>query len=145
MFVAIHDHPMIFAVGLLLADLAGWRLLPAQSKAWRVLLRLGLFTAYSLVIFAAGMSPLQPPPWPEAAPNIMGAVLGIAWWLLGARTLTVALGVLLMPRSEHTGRLLQDVLGAAPRDSGTPLKTGAGEEMSAAVSDTTSAGTGSTS
>ena len=112
MFVAIHDHPMIFAVGLLLADLAGWRLLPAQGKVWRVLLRLGLFTAYSLVIFAAGMSPLQPPPWSEAALNIMGAVLGIAWWLLGARTLTVVLGVLLMPRSEHTGRLLQDVLGA---------------------------------
>ncbi len=43
---------------------------------------------------------------------MLGSVLGIAWWLLCARTLTVVLGVLLMPRSGHTGRLLQDVLGA---------------------------------
>lgn len=113
MFTVIHDHPMIFAVGLLLADLACWRLLPVERKVWRVLLRLVFFTAYSLLIFKAGMSPLQPPPWPDAALIMMGSALGIAWWLLGARTLTVVLGLLLRPRSGHAGRLLKDVLGAA--------------------------------
>ncbi|MBB2497513.1 mechanosensitive ion channel family protein [Aquipseudomonas ullengensis] len=112
MLTLIHNHPLIIAVALLLADLAAWRLLPAQAKALRVALRLGFFLAYSLVIIEAGMSPLQPPPWSDAALNMMGSVLGIAWWLLCARTLTVVLGVLLMPRSGHTGRLLQDVLGA---------------------------------
>lgn len=112
MLALIHQHPLIIAVGLLLTDLACWRLLPAEGKVWRVMLRLGFFLAYSLVIIEAGMSPLQPPPWTEPALNMMGSVLGIAWWLLCARTLTVVLGVLLMPRSGHTGRLLQDVLGA---------------------------------
>lgn len=112
MFTVIHSHPMIVAVGLLLADLACWRLLPTNGKIWRALLRFGFFLAYSLVIFEAGMSPLQPPPWTETALNMMGSVLGIAWWLLCARTLTVMLGLLLMPRSGHTGRLMQDVLGA---------------------------------
>lgn len=112
MLALIHQHPLLIAVGLLLTDLACWRLIPAENKIWRVLLRLGFFLAYSLVIIEAGMSPLQPPPWAEPALNMTGSVLGIAWWLLCARTLTVVLGVLLMPRSGHTGRLLQDVLGA---------------------------------
>lgn len=112
MFSVIHSHPMIVAAGLLLADLACWRLLPSDARIWRVLLRFSFFMAYSLVIFEAGMSPLQPPPWPDAALKIMGSALGIAWWLLCARTLTVMLGLLLMPRSGHTGRLLRDVLGA---------------------------------
>ncbi|MBC9251828.1 mechanosensitive ion channel protein MscS [Pseudomonas alcaligenes] len=112
MLSLFHSHPLLVAVGLLLADLACWRLLPVEAKVWRVLLRLGFFLAYSLVIVGAGMSPLQPPPWSEAALHMLGAALGIAWWLLCARTLTVVLGVLLMPRSGHTGRLLQDVLGA---------------------------------
>lgn len=112
MLALIHQHPLLIAVGLLLADLACWRLLPAEAKVWRVALRLGFFIAYSLVIVSAGLSPLQPPPWSEPALNMLGTVLGIAWWLLCARTLSVVLGVLLMPRSGHTGRLLQDVLGA---------------------------------
>ncbi|HSX71746.1 MAG TPA: mechanosensitive ion channel domain-containing protein, partial [Pseudomonas sp.] len=112
MLALIAQHPLTLGVGLLLVDLACWRLLPAGAKVLRVLLRLGIFIAYSLAIISAGMSPLQPPPWSEPALNMLGSALGIAWWLLFARTLTVVLGVLLMPRSGHTGRLLQDVLGA---------------------------------
>ncbi len=56
MLAMIAQHPLI-GVGLLLADLACWRLLPAEAKVLRVLLRLGIFIAYSLVIFSAGMSP----------------------------------------------------------------------------------------
>lgn len=39
-------------------------------------------------------------------------MLGIGWWLFAARTVTVVIGVILGSRSGHTGRLLQDVLGA---------------------------------
>lgn len=112
MLSLINSHPLLIASGLLLADLATWRLLPAESKVLRALLRLGFFIAFSLVIVEAGMSPLKPPPWGDTAQNMLGSVLGIAWWLLCARTLTVVLSVLLMPRSGHTGRLLQDVIGA---------------------------------
>lgn len=112
MLALLAQHSLTIAVGLLLADLACWRLLPAEDKLLRVIMRTGIFVAYSFVIFSAGMSPLQPPTWSEPALSMLGTVLGIAWWLLCARTLTVVLGVMLLPRSGHTGRLLQDVLGA---------------------------------
>lgn len=35
MLALIHQHPLLIAVGLLLTDLACWRLLPADGKAWR--------------------------------------------------------------------------------------------------------------
>lgn len=112
MFAVFQNHALTFAALLLIADLACWRLLPENAKAWRVLLRLGFFLAYSLTIIDAGMSPLQPPPWSSAALNMLGSVLGIAWWLLCARTLTVVMDLILLPHSGHKGRLLNDVLGA---------------------------------
>ncbi|PTQ68216.1 mechanosensitive ion channel family protein [Pseudomonas sp. GV071] len=112
MLELINSHLLLIATALLLVDIAAWRLLPADAKLWRVVLRVVFFLTYSLVIVEAGLSPLLPPPWPTPALNMLGSVLGIAWWLLLARTATVVMGVVLMPRSGHTGRLLQDVLGA---------------------------------
>ncbi len=112
MLELINSHLLLIATALLLVDIAAWRLLPADAKVWRVVLRVVFFLTYSLVIVEAGLSPLLPAPWPSPALNMLGSVLGIAWWLLLARTATVVMGVVLMPRSGHTGRLLQDVLGA---------------------------------
>lgn len=111
MLVFIQNHPLVFGVVLLLLDLLAWRLIPAEYRTWRVCGRLGLFLLYSAVIIDAGMSPLQPPPWPDSTLNLVATVLEIVWWLFCARTLTVVLG-LLMPRIGHAGRLLQDLLGA---------------------------------
>ncbi len=44
--------------------------------------------------------------------NLIATLLEIAWWLFGARTVTVVFGLLLVARGGHGGRLLQDVLGA---------------------------------
>jgi small-conductance mechanosensitive channel len=72
-----------------------------------------IFLLFSSVLVAAGMSPLQPPPWPDdVSRNLMATVLAIGWWLFGARTVTVVFGLLLVARGSHGGRLLQDVLGA---------------------------------
>lgn len=38
--------------------------------------------------------------------------LGILWWLYAARVLTEVIGLVLMRRIGHSGRLLQDVIGA---------------------------------
>lgn len=108
----LQNYPLIFGVALVLLDLVLWRLLPANPPAWRVLARLGLFLAYSALIIGAGLSPLLPPPGADTAQALTATVLEIVWWLYCARTLTVVLGLLLISRNGHTGRLLQDVMGA---------------------------------
>ncbi|UVE18437.1 mechanosensitive ion channel [Pseudomonas sp. LS44] len=107
------DHPLTSAIVLLGFDLLLWQVLPAHVQRWKVLLRVALFVAYSLLLFNTGLSPLQGAPWPELLPqHLTATVLLIAWWLFCARTLTILIGAVLMPRSGHTSRLLQDVLGA---------------------------------
>ncbi|MDH4561736.1 mechanosensitive ion channel family protein [Pseudomonas sp. BN411] len=111
MLAFIQNHPLVFGVVLILLDLTVWRFIPAEQRTLRVLCRLALFLLFSTVIIEAGMSPLQPPPWPEPTLNLVATAMEIGWWLYGARTATVVLG-LLMPRIGHAGRLLQDVMGA---------------------------------
>ncbi len=56
---------------------------------------------------------MQPAPWADDVPlHLMATGLQIAWWLFGARTLTVLIGAVVMQRVGHSGRLLQDLLGA---------------------------------
>ncbi len=107
----IQSHPLVFGALLILIDLSAWRLIPVEQQPWRVACRLLLFVLFSTVIIDAGMSPLQPPPWTDPTLNLVATTMEIGWWLFGARTATVVLG-LLMPRIGHAGRLLQDVLGA---------------------------------
>ncbi|WP_375738569.1 mechanosensitive ion channel domain-containing protein [Pseudomonas boanensis] len=111
MLALVQSHPLVACGVLLLVDLLAWRAIPVERRAWRAFCRLVLFLLYSWVLIDAGISPLQPPPFTETAHNLTATALEIVWWLFGARTLTVVLG-LLMPRIGHAGRLLQDVLGA---------------------------------
>lgn len=70
---------------MILIDLALWQLIGATLHNLRFCVRIGIFLAFSTVISAAGISPLQLPLWPEdAVLNLMGTVLGIGWWLLAA-------------------------------------------------------------
>ncbi|BAN48936.1 mechanosensitive ion channel family protein [Metapseudomonas resinovorans] len=111
MLTFIQNHPLVFSGVLILLDLTVWRIIPSEQRTLRVLCRVGFFVLFSTLIINAGMNPMQPPPWPDATLNLVATALEIGWWLFGARTVTVALG-LLMPRIGHAGRLLQDVLGA---------------------------------
>lgn len=113
MFAFLHAYPLLLSASLLLIDLLVWRAIPLQRRNWRIAARLVAFMLFSAVLISAGMSPLQPAPWADdVARNLVATVLEIAWWLFAARTLTVVLGLMLIARSGHTGRLLQDVLGA---------------------------------
>ncbi|MCY1397914.1 Small-conductance mechanosensitive channel [compost metagenome] len=113
MLTFIQSHPLVIGVALLVLDLLLWRAIPSAHKPWRIAARLAVFLLFSWVLISAGMSPLQTAPWPEdVSHNLVATVLEIFWWLFGARTLTVVLGLLLMPRTGHAGRLLQDVMGA---------------------------------
>jgi small-conductance mechanosensitive channel len=113
MLALIQSYPLLLGFFLLLLDLLLWQLIPLQKRAWRIATRLVIFLLFSAVLLAAGMSPLQPPPWADdVARNLMATVLEIAWWLFAARTVTVVFGLLLVARGSHGGRLLQDVLGA---------------------------------
>ncbi|SEM69519.1 Small-conductance mechanosensitive channel [Pseudomonas sp. ok272] len=107
------DHPLFVALALILFDMVLWRLIDASGSQWKLLVRVVIFALFSVVLFNEGLNPLQPAPWPENVPLHLAATgLQIGWWLFGARTLTVVIGAAMMQRVGHTGRLLQDVLGA---------------------------------
>jgi len=75
--------------------------------------RLALFLLFSAVLINAGVSPLQAPLFADDRVAQLGATaLGILWWLYAARVLTEVIGLALMRRIGHSGRLLQDVIGA---------------------------------
>ncbi|MFJ3448720.1 mechanosensitive ion channel domain-containing protein [Pseudomonas sichuanensis] len=113
MLALIQSYPLLLGTCLIIGDLLLWQLIPQQHRIWRIASRLVIFLLFSAVLVAAGMSPLQPPPWiDEVSRNLMATVLAIGWWLFGARTVTVVFGLLLGARGSHGGRLLQDVIGA---------------------------------
>ncbi|CAM3618254.1 mechanosensitive ion channel family protein [Pseudomonas wadenswilerensis] len=113
MFAFVQSYPLLLGITLIVLDLTLWQLIPANRRPWRIGARLLAFSLFTWVLISAGVSPLQPAPWVEDVPrNLLATVLGIAWWLFAARTATVVIGLVLVARSGHTGRLLQDVLGA---------------------------------
>ena len=109
----LYTHPLLLGGVLILLDLVLWQGLGPARRTLRSGLRVLVFALFCWVMVAAGISPLQPPPWPEdAVLNLMATVLGIGWWLFAARTLTVILGHGLTTRVGQSARLLHDVLGA---------------------------------
>ncbi|KAA0994748.1 mechanosensitive ion channel [Pseudomonas sp. ANT_J12] len=109
----IYDHPLSWSALLLVIDALLWHLSPLQHRVTRIGLRLGLFLIFSAVIINAGVSPLQAPIFADDRVAQLGATaLGIVWWLYAARVLTEVIGLVLMRRIGHSGRLLQDVIGA---------------------------------
>ena len=106
-------HLLLWSTCLLLLDALLWHLAPLPQRLPRVGLRLVLFLGYSALIINAGVSPLQAQPWPDDAVLQLGATaLAIIWWLYAARVLTELIGLVLIRRIGHSGRLLQDVIGA---------------------------------
>ncbi|RON56258.1 mechanosensitive ion channel family protein [Pseudomonas frederiksbergensis] len=109
----IYDHPLSWSALLLVIDALLWHLAPLQHRVTRIGLRLALFLMFSAVIINAGVSPLQAPLFADDRVAQLGATaLGIVWWLYAARVLTEVIGLVLMRRIGHSGRLLQDVIGA---------------------------------
>ncbi|MHC8305527.1 mechanosensitive ion channel domain-containing protein [Pseudomonas sp. PB3P13] len=106
-------HLLSWSVVLLVIDTVLWHVAPFKHRVTRVGVRLALFLAFSAVIINAGVSPLQAPLLAEDRVAQLGATaLGILWWLYAARVLTEVIGLVLMRRIGHSGRLLQDVIGA---------------------------------
>ncbi|MBV6825932.1 mechanosensitive ion channel domain-containing protein [Pseudomonas sp. PD9R] len=113
MLSLLTEHPLICAMLLILIDLVLWRLIGTDGHNWKLVLRVVIFSLFSLLLFNEGMNPLEPAPWADNVPLHLAATgLQIGWWLFGARTLTVLIGAVMMQRVGHTGRLLQDLLGA---------------------------------
>ena len=106
-------HPLSFGALLLLIDAVLWHAQPFKQRVLRVGVRLALFMVFSALIINAGVSPLQAPLLTDDPVMQLGATaLGILWWLYAARVLTELIGLVLMRRIGHSGRLLQDVIGA---------------------------------
>ncbi|BCX69563.1 MULTISPECIES: mechanosensitive ion channel domain-containing protein [Pseudomonas] len=113
MLSLLAEHPLICALVLILIDLVLWRLIGANHHNWKLLVRVVIFSLYSVLLFNEGMNPLEQAPWVDNVPLHLAATgLEIGWWLFAARTLTVLIGAAMMQSVGHTGRLLQDLLGA---------------------------------
>jgi small-conductance mechanosensitive channel len=109
----LYGHPLSLSALLLVIDALLWHLAPIPHRITRIGLRLALFLIFSAVIINAGVSPLQAPLFADDRVAQLGATaLGILWWLYAARVLTEVIGLVLMRRIGHSGRLLQDVIGA---------------------------------
>lgn len=109
----VYAHPLSWSALILVIDALLWHLAPLQKRVIRIGLRLALFLIFSAVIINAGVSPLQAPLFADDRVAQLGATaLGIVWWLYAARVLTEVIGLVLMRRIGHSGRLLQDVIGA---------------------------------
>ena len=109
----IADHPMLCAVALILIDIAVWRLISPNLANWKLAARLVIFAVFSAVLFNDGMNPMQAAPYADDTTlHLAATALQIGWWLFAARTLTVLLGAVMTQRAGHTGRLLQDRMGA---------------------------------
>ncbi|HJR28489.1 MAG TPA: mechanosensitive ion channel domain-containing protein, partial [Pseudomonas sp.] len=106
-------HLLPWSALLLALDALLWHLVPFKHRAPKVGVRLVLFLAFSALVINAGVSPLQAPLFADDPVAQLGATaLGILWWLYAARVLTEVFGLVLMRRIGHSGRLLQDVIGA---------------------------------
>jgi small-conductance mechanosensitive channel len=106
-------HLLSLSALLLAIDALLWHLAPFKHRVIRIGVRLALFLLFSAVIINAGVSPLQAPLFADDRVAQLGATaLGILWWLYAARVLTEVIGLVLMRRIGHSGRLLQDVIGA---------------------------------
>ncbi|MBB3239358.1 small-conductance mechanosensitive channel/CRP-like cAMP-binding protein [Pseudomonas sp. Tn43] len=113
MLSLLTDHPLLSALLLILIDLVLWRLIAASGSNWKLAVRLVIFSLFSVLLFNEGLNPMAPAPWVDNVPLHLAATgLQIGWWLYAARTLTVLIGTVMMQRVGHTGRLLQDLLGA---------------------------------
>jgi small-conductance mechanosensitive channel/CRP-like cAMP-binding protein len=113
MLSSFSEHPLIGGLILILIDMVMWRVVGSHRYNWKVLARLVIFSLYSALLFHQGLSPWEPGPTvSDATLQFATTVLQIMWWLFGARTLTVMIGAVMMYRVGHTGRLLQDLLGA---------------------------------
>ncbi|KAE9639916.1 mechanosensitive ion channel [Pseudomonas sp. PB103] len=113
MLSLLTEHPLFCALVLILLDLGLWRLISSRGSEWKLLVRVLIFTLFSILLFNEGLNPMEPAPWADNVPLHLAATgLQIGWWLFGARTLTVLIGAVMMQRVGHTGRLLQDLLGA---------------------------------
>jgi len=104
---------MLCALALIFIDIGVWRLISAELANWKLAARLVIFAVFSAVLFNDGMNPMLVAPYADnTALHLAATALQIGWWLFAARTLTVLLGAVMMQRVGHTGRLLQDLLGA---------------------------------
>lgn len=113
MLSLLTEHPLFCALILILLDLCLWRLISSRGSEWKLLVRVLIFSLFSVLLFNEGLNPMEPAPWADNVPLHLAATgLQIGWWLFGARTLTVLIGAVMMQRVGHTGRLLQDLLGA---------------------------------
>lgn len=106
-------YPFACAGLLIGIDLLLWNGLDSRYLRWKITLRLLLFFLFSIALVDGGLSPLAviPDDLPSAQHSV-AILLAIAWWLFGARTLTVLAVIVLEPRIGGKGHLLQDLLGA---------------------------------
>ena len=107
------NNPLIVGFALVAFDVVIWRCAIPRNEVARLLVRLCIYAAFSALLFSSGLSPFSQAPYADSKPlHLIGQLLEIIWWLMGARLLSMALDTLLLPKTWRRQRLFQDVFGA---------------------------------
>ncbi|RFU49678.1 mechanosensitive ion channel family protein [Paraburkholderia sp. DHOC27] len=107
------NNPLIYGFAIVAIDAVVWSRTMPRNESVRLLLRLCLYAALSVVLFASGLSPFSQAPYADSRTlHTLGQVLEIIWWLTGARLLSMVLDTLLLPKTWRRQRLFEDVFGA---------------------------------
>jgi small-conductance mechanosensitive channel len=107
------NNPLIIGFALVAFDVVIWRCAVPQNEVARLLVRLCIYAGFSALLFSTGLSPFSQAPYPNSMPlHVLGQILEVIWWLMGARLLSLALDTLLLPKTWRRQRLFQDVFGA---------------------------------
>ena len=107
------NNPLVIAYAIVFVDaLLYTQKIPPRSGI-RLMLRLSLYTALTVLLFSYDLAPFSPAPFTDhPALHAAGQLVEVIWWLTGARLLSISLDELLLPEAWRKQRLFQDVFGA---------------------------------
>jgi len=113
MFDLFTLYPLESALMVFILNTILWRQIPEQYPYWRMGIQLVLFFFFSHILSHAGLSPFKAAPWEDqVATHLLGALMGILWWVFAAQTTVHLINTLMLAKVKQNSRFVTDLIGA---------------------------------